>query len=105
MWNNNHYEWNIDLNWLEQEAQYHPSVVLSHQPPYSGTLTEEQENRWYKIRHSSGVVASIHGHMHKFNHTYEDGLPIFTVERVENSAYGIGTFDIIKEFTFKEVKP
>lgn len=103
MWNNNHYEWNIDLDWLEIEANYYPTIILSHQPPYSGTMTDEQEARWFEIRHNGNVISSVHGHMHHFYETNEDGLPIFTVERVEHGAYGIGKFEN-SEITFEERK-
>lgn len=102
MWNNNHYEWNIDLDWLENEAEYYPSIILSHQPPYSGTMTHEQEERWYKIRHNGNTIASIHGHMHKFNNRVEDGLPVFTVARVKNGEHAIGKFD--NDIIFEEKK-
>lgn len=103
MWNNNHYEWNVDLDWLDQETNYHPSIVLSHQPPYAGTLKDYQEERWLEIRQKPEIIASAHGHMHNFTNYEENDLPIFVVESTANGSYGVGIFDG-KSITYGEVR-
>lgn len=103
MWNNNHYEWDIDLDWLDRETNYHPSIVLSHQPPYAGTLKDYQEERWLQIRQKPEIIASTHGHMHGFTNYEEEGLPIFVVDDVARGSYGLGIFDG-KTIEFKGVK-
>jgi Icc-related predicted phosphoesterase len=93
MWNNNLYEWGQpDFEWLQHEVEsHHRVVVMSHQPPYSGTLTDEHEDRWLEIRRNTNMIASLHGHVHHGSLTYEDNLPIYTVDRVTGSHYGTMT--------------
>jgi predicted phosphodiesterase len=89
MWNNNKYEWGSpDFDWLEKEAQNPRSIIISHQPPYSGTLNDSEEERWREIRQNGNVIHSIHGHLHHFNLRYEERLPIYTVERVDKGKWG-----------------
>lgn len=93
MWDNNPYESNVDFDWLEQQANQHTStVVVSHQPPFSGSLSASQEARWKKIRENTSVIASLHGHVHKHSFTMEDNLPIYVVDRVIGGNYGVITF-------------
>lgn len=87
MWNNNPYEYSVDMNWLRIQSEYYPSIIMSHQPPYNGSLNSNQENEWYDIRHNGNIIASVHGHMHRFGFRIEGGIPIYTVERVPR--YGI----------------
>jgi predicted phosphodiesterase len=93
MWNNNAYEWGSpDFRWLRQEVDSHQRVVvMSHQPPYSGTLTISDEIVWEDIRTNPNIIASLHGHVHNFNFKYEGELPIYTVDRVTDSHYGTVT--------------
>ena len=92
MWNNNYYEWGApDFEWLEKELDSGiRSVVISHQPPGSGTLSEEHEERWKELRYLTNYVYSIHGHVHHYSYKYEDdtNTGIFTVDRVDKG-YGI----------------
>lgn len=92
-WNNNYYEWgDPDLDWLEHEIDSHDRVVvMSHQPPGSGTLTTAHEDRWEQIRTNPNLIASLHGHVHSYGYKQEDDLPIYTVDRVTNSHYGTMT--------------
>lgn len=90
MWNNNAYEWRVNMDWLEQEVNsYHRIIIVAHQPPGDGALTNEEERRWKDIRRSPNVIASIHGHVHRFDFQKEEGLPIYTVDRVLDAHYGV----------------
>lgn len=91
MWNNNAYEWDVNLQWLSDTVNGSKGkvVVISHQPPYSMAMTPEQEDIWEKIRRSPKMLASVHGHHHSFNYFEEMGLPVYTVDRVEKSHYGL----------------
>jgi len=90
MWNNNKLEWGSpDFEWLDKETQADKVIVVSHQPPYSGTMNDNEEERWRRIRQGGAVIASVHGHMHHYNLHMEDDVPIYTVERVENGHYGM----------------
>ena len=101
MWNNNSYEWEVDLDWLDKETVGRSHiVVMSHQPPYSGTLSDEQEERWETIRSRGNIIASVHGHVHNFNYKHEiygdwetgrSDVYVYTVDRVTNSHYGTMT--------------
>lgn len=95
MWNNNAYEWSVNLGWLEQTILNAPSkvVVVSHQAPYSLAMTPTEEATWKRIRKSPKMIASIHGHSHAYNFFKEDGLPVYTVDRVEQSHFGLVKFD------------
>ena len=94
MWNNNKYEWGApDFDWLEKQASSLNSIIISHQPPYSGTLNAEEEERWRRIRQNGNVVSNIHGHLHHYNLVIENGIPIYTVERVEDSKWGMMEVD------------
>lgn len=92
MWNNNAYEWKVDIDWLEGEVLSHDKVVvLSHQPPWSGTLSDSVESRWKKIREYDGYIASLHGHVHRYS--YQPGQPpVYTVDRVTGTHFGRITF-------------
>ncbi len=93
MWNNNAYEWNVDMDWLESEVNsFDKVVVVSHQPP-GETAYKFDEERWAKIRESPNMIASLHGHVHHYAFKREGDLPIYTVDRVMNSHYGTITFD------------
>lgn len=91
MWNNNAYEWDVNLGWLEKAVNGAPGrvVVVSHQPPYSLAMSDDQEVAWAKIRKSPKLIASVHGHHHSFNFFKEEGLPVYTVDRVEESHHGL----------------
>lgn len=106
MWNNNYYEWgDPDFEWLEKETTTPMSVVImSHQPPGSGTLKDHHEKRWKKIRDRSNVVASIHGHQHSYGYVVEDGgTQVYTVERVIDEHFGM--VEIGKSVVFSNCKP
>jgi predicted phosphodiesterase len=91
-WNNNPYEFNApDLGWLRDEVESHSRVIVyAHQPPYGGSITDAQEAEWKEIRQSPNMIASIHGHTHKFNYYVEagTGVPVYTTSRVENTKFG-----------------
>lgn len=104
MWNNNAYEWSVDVEWLAREVEsHHRVVVLSHQPPGDGALSSAQEQRWKEIRQHPNLIASIHGHVHHYNFRQEDALPIYTVDRVTGSHYGTVTFG--EELRFHNCAP
>lgn len=89
MWNNNGYEWQVDVDWLDNEVRsYHRVIVIAHQPPRDGALSEDQERQWERIRQYPNLIASIHGHVHRFDFKKEGSLPIYTVDRVTNAHYG-----------------
>lgn len=96
MWNNNYYEWGEpNFDWLEDEVEFDGRVVImSHQPPYSGTLKDHHEERWKEIRAHPSVKASFHGHVHHFNHRYESVTDtiISTADRVTGAHFSIVEF-------------
>lgn len=99
MWNNNAYEWKIDLDWLASEvSSHHRVVIMAHQPPNDGALSFEQESRWFEIRQKANVIASIHGHKHHYSFKREEDLPIYVVDRVQDGGYGTLTFNERLEF-------
>jgi Icc-related predicted phosphoesterase len=93
MWNNNFYEWHdVALEWLEEKVSSHDRVVvMSHQPPYSGTMTHAHEEKWKSIRSLDGYVASVHGHVHNFNYHFEEDTKtmIYTVDRVTGTHFAL----------------
>jgi Icc protein len=91
MWNDNGYEWDVSMEWLDNAIKSAPGkvVVVSHQSPYSGALTSEQEVIWERIRKSPKLIGSVHGHYHHFEFHKENGLPIYIVDRVEESHHGL----------------
>jgi len=96
MWNNNPYEFGApDLDWLRtQVCRHHRNVIVSHQPPYTGTMTATQDAEWKGIRDESSVMAAIHGHTHVVDMIIEDErLPIFTVPWVLDGRHGFVEFD------------
>lgn len=97
MWNNNYYEWGTpDFKWLENQIISHPKViVMSHQPPYSGTLSPFLEQKWENLRRHPSYVASIHGHVHNYSHRYEKHTvtDVYTVDRVIDTHYGVAEFN------------
>lgn len=94
MWNNNSYEWNVDFDWLENElSQGEPTVVVSHQPPSSNALSDEDRERWRDLRRRENYKASLHGHVHHFEYHLEDGTtPIIVVDRVLGTNYAVVEF-------------
>lgn len=99
MWNNNAYEWSVDMDWLAAEVNsHHRVVIVAHQPPDDGALSLSQEQRWKEIRQKPNVVTSIHGHVHRFNLVKEGDLPIYTVGRVFDGSHGIIKFESQLEF-------
>jgi len=88
MWNNNKYEWGSpDFKWLRSELEADvKSVVVSHQPPYSGTLNSEEEALWLELRGASNYVLSLHGHVHNYKYRFEQSTQtgIYTVDRVNS---------------------
>ena len=106
MWNNNAYEWAIDYGWLEREVEDSklPVIMISHQPP-----GRDLDDRWQDLRRSGKIVASLHGHVHRYSHRteiYPDestivGAPedieveVYTVDRVTGGHYGI--IEVIRE--------
>lgn len=107
MWNNNFYEWgDPDFDWLEKEVlDQYPVIVMSHQPPYSGTLLEHHEDRWYQIRSGGDIIASLHGHQHSWGFYEEDGVDIYAVDRVSGTHYGIMKIDGELNISFKNCSP
>lgn len=97
MWNNNFYEWrDMELDWLESEVLSHDRVVvMSHQPPYSGTLTDQHEEIWKEIRAHPNYIGSFHGHVHNYNYRFEEDTNtiIYTVDRVTGTHFGAVTID------------
>lgn len=94
MWDNNPYESKVDFDWLESQVNSHAKVVIvSHQPPFNGSLSSYQEARWKNIRRNTNIIASLHGHVHSHSFTMEDKLPIYVVDRVIGSHYGIISFE------------
>lgn len=95
MWNNNYYEWGVpDFSWLRRQvASNEKVVVVSHQPPNSGTLKKGHEEQWKSIRQEPNMMASIHGHVHHYNFEVEGSLPVYTVDRVTNIHYGLMTIE------------
>jgi len=93
MWNNNGYEWSVDLDWLEEQVIAHKQVVvIAHQPPDGGALSASQEERWTAIRQHPSYIASLHGHVHKAYFKRENGKPIYVVDRMHGSAHAIVSF-------------
>jgi 3',5'-cyclic-AMP phosphodiesterase len=93
-WNNNNYEWDVDVGWLEERVASHSKVVVfSHQPPDQHSLIPEISERWAKVRKSSNLKASVHGHTHSHNFYREGNLPVYTVERVLGGSYGLMKFE------------
>ena len=112
-WNNNPFEFGPpDLDWLREEIESHSRVVVfAHQPPHAKSMTDVDEEIWAEIRQSPNLIASIHGHQHKFNHYQEDdGTPIYTTARVEDTKFGLMRIEEDKVIFFectpecKEVK-
>lgn len=93
-WNNNAYEWDVDVGWLEEQVASHDKVVVfSHQPPDQHSLSPEIAARWSNIRKSPNLKASVHGHTHGHNFFMEGTLPVYTVARVLGGSYGLMKFD------------
>jgi len=67
MWNNNPHEWGPpNTEWLEQQVTSHaPSVIVAHQPPLSAPAPEED---WKHVRQGGSVIATVHGHIHRFGY-------------------------------------
>lgn len=107
MWNNNFYEWgDPDFEWLEQEVLSEDNViVMSHQPPYSGTLKQHHEDRWKQIRKHTNYKASLHGHLHHFGYKFEEDTDthVYTVDRVTGTHFG--TLTIGDNLTFENCRP
>lgn len=95
MWNNNSYESNVDVDWLEQEvSQNHPTVVVSHQPPFESALSDGEEKRWHEMRKRENYIASLHAHVHRFDYELEDSQThIIVVKRVLDTNYSVVEFD------------
>lgn len=92
MWNNNEYEWDTDFEFLEKELDSgHRSIIIAHQPPDGGTLSDAQEERWQNIRTRDNYAASLHAHYHKFSFRVEDGVPIYVVARVTDTMFATVT--------------
>lgn len=93
-WNNNSYEYHVDLEWLKRETYIDQKVViLAHQPPRSGTLSAEVEEIWEEIRQQDNVIASLHGHLHNFGYKKEGNTEIVTADRVTGTHYSLVRFE------------
>lgn len=97
-WNNNYYEWgDPDYQWLMKETESHPFVTsVVHQPPYSGTLDESQEEKWRNIRNQPNHKITVAGHLHHFSKYVEKTIdkPVFVIDRVDGSDYGVIEFNL-----------
>lgn len=98
MWNNNGFEWkDIDIEWLETEA-IENSIVVSHQPPNSGSLPQEIEERWAKIR--PRLTMSLHAHVHAEQFSVTDRLyvvgrvPKYSIITVNSRSVTIDSCDV-----------
>lgn len=93
MWNNNPYEWYVDLEFLSKElSSGHRTIVIAHQPPLGGSLSDDREALWSDIRDEyHNLIASLHGHTHKTSFRMEKDLPIYTVARVTGTKFGLVT--------------
>lgn len=90
MWNNNGYEWDVDMEFLRRELDTtQRTIVISHQPPNGGALSDYQEAVWQELRSSDSLTASLHGHVHRFSFEIEGDVPIYTVDRVTNSHFAV----------------
>lgn len=93
-WNNNSYEWDVDVGWLEEQVASHDKVVVfSHQPPEHASVSSEVARRWRELRKNPNMVASVHGHIHKHELYFEDKLPVYSVNRVIGGSYGLIKFN------------
>lgn len=93
LWNNNPYEWGYpDFDWLESEvSDFDRIVVASHQPPGKIERFEDANDRMNEVLEREEVIASFHGHTHKFSLDFIGNKPIYTVGRVTDIQYGIAT--------------
>jgi 3',5'-cyclic-AMP phosphodiesterase len=93
MWNNNPFEWGYpDFNWLQSQVEGDRKVIISsHQPPGAMERFEGVNSKLDKILEHENVLASFHGHMHKFNIRKSFLNPAFTIARVKGGYYGVAT--------------
>lgn len=111
MWNNNKYEWGTpDFDWLAHSVAGYHSIVMSHQPPGSDTLSPDDNDKWTDIRSRGNIRASIHGHVHAYSYKHETHdlgveVDVYTVDRVSGTHYGVMSVDKDYNITFEDCSP
>ncbi len=103
-WENNNQ--NLKLNWLRNELSdtLHRNIVVTHIPYWTDQLEGTNELMLNLISTPDNTILNLHGHLHRFNDTINNGIRTVLTASVEHHSYTlvqmVGDSAIIKNEKF-----